>query len=1250
MTRKDSLPVWVVGDDDAILRCVASHPHLEMVLQITNQPRSALGVTWEDLESQSRPKPGFIFSGLRLTLAQVTLLEKLGSTRILSTRGFRSKPPHWFYSQVDVSHARVGGVTSMILRCHYLLLTEAAVTVVDRSARDCRTILEFSKDFVRYVPTPCSEVSPLRTFPVEEATFHSRGLLPHPLPAGCHIAVPTPFARKGFWGVRKLSTKERLLAFDFPESQLDDHTCVSDSFIPLGILHAAVDALLAVPDDQVSLELEEAEDATDTDSASSLPPPLHRAPFVTTVDSDDDTVVTNSTTYSEGSLWEFTGGDFLSTEQDDVADQITQEARERVATKSDDAEVPTHLWTQHCIEESTHGWNTEQVEVLPKLMDLLRPLAFRWWRHKLFRSFFHWMESQRRDRWGRSNKHVRAHPDLIWDPSRGQYKWSPLGRRRMGGRASYRKWFRLRYDGPQSGSIHYHNLQCGRDCLLRGAGATWWEWKAGSRPFFWRWPKEVVEEARDGMRVPFVTQPPDYWDKQPFDPDPESVAKAREKLQKMVDRGYLDADEEVESLMSFFYVPKGLDDVRMVFDGTKCGLNDAVWVPSFLLPTMETHLRAVVQGTHMCDVDVGEMFLNYMMHPSMRGFCGVDVTQYGIDFSKWASLPQETKNLLVITWNRIAMGLKWSPYQAVYFLHHAEEVIRGDRKEPKNVFRWDRVRLNLPGQESYDPALPWVSKVRKRQMDTAERQALVEEIAADLFTFVDDLRPTGNSRAEAWAAGRRVASIINWLGCQDAARKRRDSRMDPGAWAGCVIRAVNGVHVLVSEEKWDKTRAILRELEQLLDRTPEKLPVKTLEKMRGFLNYVTQTYRPLIPYLNGIHLTLDGWRSGRDSEGWRLPISHLKRESDGLEPESRKEVNPPTTVPAKPRLFEDVKALLTLCDSEKPPWRRARPRKAATVFYGFGDASGAAFGATLQRGAQQGASVIFQYGQWQTTVTEEESSNWRELANLVEFLEDQGRSGELDDAEVFMFTDNSTAENSFFKGTSKSKKLLDLILRLRRLEMRTGLILHIIHVSGKRMIAQGTDGLSRGDHTTGVMAGSSMKDFIPIHLGCLERAPRLRNWLEEVLKGLPWNLVSPEEWFSPTPDTDVQVWCPPPAAADVAVERLRVKRHMRPNALHIILVPRLMTGRWRKQMGKAADVYFKLQEESIWDPRTQFEPLLIYICFPFLPHRPLLEERDQLSRKFLWCMRPDDVSESLNPVYRSVLCKLFHQAWSLRGV
>jgi hypothetical protein len=68
------------------------------------------------------------------------------------------------------------------------------------------------------------------------------------------------------------------------------------------------------------------------------------------------------------------------------------------------------------------------------------------------------------------------------------------------------------------------------------------------------------------------------------------------KLQTMWERAHLVA-AFVVSLASFFGAPKGDDDIRMVYNGTKSGLNDAAWVPSFWLPTATTLLRMVTSET-----------------------------------------------------------------------------------------------------------------------------------------------------------------------------------------------------------------------------------------------------------------------------------------------------------------------------------------------------------------------------------------------------------------------------------------------------------------------------------------------------------------------------------------------------------------------------------------------------------------------------------------------------------------------------
>jgi len=62
---------------------------------------------------------------------------------------------------------------------------------------------------------------------------------------------------------------------------------------------------------------------------------------------------------------------------------------------------------------------------------------------------------------------------------------------------------------------------------------------------------------------------------------------------------------------------------------------------------------------------------------------------------------------------------------------------------------------------------------------------------------------------------------------------------------------------------------------------------------------------------------------------------------------------------------------------------------------------------------------------------EEESSNYKELRNLVDSIGAEARAGCLRDCELFVFTDNSTAEGCFHRGTSKSPHLHALVVDLR---------------------------------------------------------------------------------------------------------------------------------------------------------------------------------------------------------------------------
>ena len=203
-----------------------------------------------------------------------------------------------------------------------------------------------------------------------------------------------------------------------------------------------------------------------------------------------------------------------------------------------------------------------------------------------------------------------------------------------------------------------------------------------------------------------------------------------------------------------------------------------------------------------------------------------------------------------------------------------------------------------------------------------------------------------------------------------------------------------------------------------------------------------------------------------------------------------------------------------------------------------------------------------------------------------------------------MFTDNIVFEAGFYKGTSSSKKLFDLHLRLRVAMMKGDITAHMIHIAGTRMKGAGVDGLSRGDLLEGIMAHVDPLSFIPLNESCDERGGSvIETWIrawwgqEELLK------LAPDQWFIEAQKGRDCLWMPPPAAAPVAVEVLAEAKLKRPDSAHILVIPRLMTHLWRKALRKDADLFFDVPVgTSLWQTNMH-EPLTVFLLLPLVRHR-----------------------------------------------
>ena len=169
------------------------------------------------------------------------------------------------------------------------------------------------------------------------------------------------------------------------------------------------------------------------------------------------------------------------------------------------------------------------------------------------------------------------------------------------------------------------------------------------------------------------------------------------------------------------------------------------------------------------------------------------------------------------------------------------------------------------------------------------------------------------------------------------------------------------------------------------------------------------------------------------------------------------------------------------------------------------------------------------------------------------------------------------------------------------------------------MIAQGTDGLSRGELTSGVMRGMPMLEFVPLHLSVLDRrkGPVL-DFLREITGGEQFLFLQPFQWLLDPHDTDGNfLWTPPPAIADVAVFQMAEAIHVRPWNTHVFILPGLMTNRWRKLLTKTSDLILTLPfDEELWPRDVEFEKLTLAIYFPLLARSPWRVKRSPLLQQF----------------------------------
>jgi len=282
------------------------------------------------------------------------------------------------------------------------------------------------------------------------------------------------------------------------------------------------------------------------------------------------------------------------------------------AVRADDAEVPKYLWNDRvrCPPDVTKAQRDIALEAF-------RKLGHRWFLRGLVRDCL---------------AYVHTTHGTMWEKPR---------------RSKDGELTKLSKDREAITSILWHSVN-----------TSWFDCHAGSTLVHFRFPPRYREMARDGVEVFFEKPGPTTHDAQPSINDPRMREMAKEKTFKVVKRRYLlTLGNKAKSMIKYFAVPKGEDNIRMVYDATANHLNECVWVPSFWLPTIDLLLRTLNKYSWMTDRDVGDMFLNFRLHWKVRLYTGVDL-------SSLYDSPNDPGPRWAV-WDRNLMGFVASPYCSV---------------------------------------------------------------------------------------------------------------------------------------------------------------------------------------------------------------------------------------------------------------------------------------------------------------------------------------------------------------------------------------------------------------------------------------------------------------------------------------------------------------------------------------------------------------------------------------------------------
>jgi hypothetical protein len=198
---------------------------------------------------------------------------------------------------------------------------------------------------------------------------------------------------------------------------------------------------------------------------------------------------------------------------------------------------------------------------------------------------------------------------------------------------------------------------------------------------------------------------------------------------------------------------------------------------------------------------------------------------------------------------------------------------------------------------------------------------------------------------------------------------------------------------------------------------------------------------------------------------------------------------------------------------ERDGGRQAWGGRAGTLVPSFGDGSGTETGDTVQY--VEGEPFEMWLGTWNPRAYHF-SASWKEMRTLLATLERaKVTCRDVRGVTFFNFTDSSTVYFSVSKGSSTSKSLHDMVVKIKQLEIEMRCHLEVVHVPGTTIITERTDVVSRGIWISPLHPRPTQERLLAEIFAPVPSSPDLQQWAVNQAGFGPGYVCHHQKWNDP---------------------------------------------------------------------------------------------------------------------------------------